>query len=222
MRYLSPDTRRKIYEPGRAPTPASMTKTRNAPRMTVGRATLLTLMRSYLSAVMDPFVTLLEIHKLMYFMQEAGEPLRLKYRKAHYGPYAENLRHVLHHIEGHFIEGFGDGAESPDKPIELKLDVLPRAERFLAENPETAARFRRVVELIEGFETAYGMELLATIHWVATREGAATVDEAREKAHAWNPRKRMFSEWQIQAAWDAISERGWLPPERLSRAHALA
>jgi hypothetical protein len=31
------------------------------------------LMNDYLTAVMEPFITLLEIHKLMYFMQEAGE-----------------------------------------------------------------------------------------------------------------------------------------------------
>jgi hypothetical protein len=39
----------------------------------------------------------------MYFMQEAGEPLRLQYVKHHYGPYAENLRHVLNAVEGHLI-----------------------------------------------------------------------------------------------------------------------
>ena len=42
------------------------------------------------------------------FMQEAGEPLRLKYVKAPYGPYAENLRHVLRAIEGHLVAGYAD------------------------------------------------------------------------------------------------------------------
>jgi len=44
---------------------------------------------------MDESISLLEIHKLLYFMQIAGEPLQLRYQKALYGPYAENLRHVL-------------------------------------------------------------------------------------------------------------------------------
>ena len=34
-------------------------------------------MRRYLAGLMDPFVSLLEVHKLLYFMQEAGQPLRL-------------------------------------------------------------------------------------------------------------------------------------------------
>ncbi len=54
--------------------------------MTLGRAVLVELMSRYLTAVMDPFITLLEIHRLMYFMQEAGENLRLKYERAIYGP----------------------------------------------------------------------------------------------------------------------------------------
>ncbi len=35
----------------------------------------------YLAGLLDPFVTLLEAHKLMYFMQVAGEPLRLNFSK---------------------------------------------------------------------------------------------------------------------------------------------
>jgi len=41
--------------------------------MTAGRAALVELMHRYLAGLLDPFVTLLEVHKLMYFLQEAGE-----------------------------------------------------------------------------------------------------------------------------------------------------
>lgn len=57
--------------------------------MTPGRAALVVLMQRYIGGLMDPFVSLLEVHKLLYFLQESGEGLRLQYRKAHYGPYAE-------------------------------------------------------------------------------------------------------------------------------------
>jgi hypothetical protein len=36
---------------------------------------------------MDPFVTLQEADNLMYFMQEAGEPLRSKYEKVPLRPF---------------------------------------------------------------------------------------------------------------------------------------
>lgn len=63
-----------IFEPNGATMQA---KSRSVPKMTPGRAALVVLMNRYLGGLMDPFVTLLEVHKLLYFMQEAGEPLRL-------------------------------------------------------------------------------------------------------------------------------------------------
>ncbi|WP_126147192.1 type II toxin-antitoxin system antitoxin DNA ADP-ribosyl glycohydrolase DarG [Synechococcus elongatus] len=199
-----------LFEPVGAPKAVVMATEKKVPAMTVGRAALLGLMRRYLAAVMDPTVTLLEVHKLMYFMQEAGEPLHLSYQKSFYGPYAENLRHVLIPIEGHFISGYGDGEDRPSKPLELKPSASEQAEKFLAEHEETQQRFSRVANLIYGFETAFGMELLATVHWVATREGAKTPEEAIKKVHQWNRRKRMFKHHHIYLAWTRLLQTNWL------------
>jgi O-acetyl-ADP-ribose deacetylase (regulator of RNase III) len=199
-----------LFEPTGAPQATAMVKEKKVPDMTVGRAALLGLMRRYLAAVMDPAITLLEVHKLMYFMQEAGEPLRLNYQKAPYGPYAENLRHVLSHIEGHFISGYGDGEDKPDKPLELKPYASEQAEAFLKQYEATQGRFYRVANLIKGFETSFGMELLSTVHWVVTHEEAQTVSEAVTKVHAWNKRKQMFESRHINLAWERLDKAGWL------------
>jgi O-acetyl-ADP-ribose deacetylase (regulator of RNase III) len=205
-----PDVDVRIYEPGGAPVAEEMVKSKAVPTMTAGRAALIELVRQYLSAVMDPFVTLLEVHKLMYFMQEAGEPLKLKFKKAPYGPYAENLRHVLTAIEGHFISGYGDAADDPMKPLELLPNSLSAAEATLAERPDTAERFQNVARLIEGFESTYGMELLSTVHWVAKHDGANSAQDAINLVHAWNDRKKMFPPAHIALAYQALSERGSL------------
>ncbi len=199
-----------LYEPVGSPQPTAMVIDKKVPNMTVGRAALLGLMRRYLSAVMDPTVTLLEVHKLMYFMQEAGESLRLNYQKAPYGPYAENLRHVLSHIEGHFISGYGDAEDRPDKPLELMPYVFEQADSFLEKHEHTRQRFDRVANLIKGFETTFGMELLSTVHWVATREDAKTPEDAVSKIYDWNTRKRMFESRHIHLAWKRLHEAGWL------------
>lgn len=81
-------------------------------KMTASQAALVALMRCYLSALMDISISLLEVHKLMYFLQAAGEPLRLRYVKAPYGPYAENLRHVLLAVEGHLVSEYADGGDA--------------------------------------------------------------------------------------------------------------
>jgi O-acetyl-ADP-ribose deacetylase (regulator of RNase III) len=199
-----------VFEPNAAPVE---TKSREVPSMTPGRAALVVLMHRYLGGLMDPFVTLLEVHKLMYFMQEGGEPLRLKFAKAPYGPYAENLRHVLHAVEGHLVSGYADGGDAPDKQIELVPGAVKDAEAFLKDRPETVGRFDRVGKLVEGFETPFGLELLATVHWVATRESAISTDVAA-KVYTWNDRKRRFSAGQIGIAFDTLHEKGWLAAEK--------
>lgn len=205
-----PDVKVFLYEPKGTPPAKNMVRAQKNPRLTVGRAALLVLMRRYLAAVMDPFVTLLEIHKLMYFMQESGEELNLQYQKGPYGPYAKNLRHVLNLMEGYFISGYGDAEDNPSRQINLIPDVLPRAETFLENHPDTRNHFQKVVELISGFETPFGMELLATVHWVANHEGAATADQAVKETYDWNSRKRMFHEKHIRLAWNILEQKGWL------------
>jgi O-acetyl-ADP-ribose deacetylase (regulator of RNase III) len=205
-----PDVRVFLYEPGGAPAAEQIVKVHKIPNMTVGRASLVGLMRRYLDAVMDPWVTLLEIQKLMYFMQEAGEPLRLRYAKALYGPYADNLGHVLDQIEGHFTSGYLDGGNDPQKPIELKAQAINMAEQFLVDHPMTRSRFDRVTDLIQGFENPYGMELLSTVHWVVTHEGAGDDNEIMKKVYSWNDRKKMFPAEHIQIVIEVLRQKGWL------------
>lgn len=198
-----------VYEPARAPASDMMTHSRKVPSMTAGRAALVELTHRYLGGLLDPFVTLLEVHKLMYFMQEAGEPLRLKFKQAPYGPYAENLRHVLHAIEGHLVSGYADGGDAPDKQLKLVPGAVDEAAAFLKQHSATRARFDRVAELVEGFESPFGLELLSTVHWVVKQESASTLDDVLERTYAWNTRKRQFSPRQIGIAVNLLSQKGW-------------
>lgn len=202
-----PDLDVLIYQPNGAP---EVVKAQEVPKMTPGRASLVTLMHRYLQGLMDPYVTLIEVQKLMYFMQEAGQPLRLNYVKHHYGPYATNLSHVLHRVEGYFVSGYQDGGDQPDKELSIVPGAIAEAETALAHEPQTHAHFNRVAELVDGFETPYGLELLATVHWVAKREGADTPAKALTRIHNWNERKQVFTERQVGIAFDTLRSKGWL------------
>jgi O-acetyl-ADP-ribose deacetylase (regulator of RNase III) len=100
------DVKVLIYEPVGAPRAEQIRVATERPKMTPGRAALIYLMKQY--AVSGYRFSLLEIQKLMYFLQTAGQPLELNYVKKQYGPYAENLNHVLQRVEGHFLRGYGD------------------------------------------------------------------------------------------------------------------
>ena len=183
------------------------------PTMTSGRAALVSLMSRYLGGLMDPSVSLLEVHKLMYFLQETGEPLRLRYVQAPYGPYAENLRHVLREIEGHLIAGYADGGDAPDKQLTIVPGAIDEAERFLGQHHESFDRFERVGKLVEGFETSFGLELLATVHWVMTVQRADSVPAIEKATYSWSPRKQQFSRAQIGLAADRLRSQGWVANE---------
>ncbi len=204
------DVRVVVFEPAASPRDGRAVVSCEAPNMTPGRAALVGLVSRYLSGLMDPFVTLLEIHKLLYFMQEAGEPLQLRYAKAVYGPYAENLRHVLRAIDGHYITGYADGGDAPAKRIELVPGAVQDADAVLASNADTSARFDRVADLVQGFETPFGLELLATVHWIATRDNLVALEDIVEQTYAWNSRKRRFSASQIELARDILIQKNWI------------
>lgn len=199
-----------IFEPTGAPSTEKMSHSRKVPSMTAGRAALVELIHRYLNGLLDPFVSLLEIHKLMYFLQEAGEPLSLDYKKATYGPYAENLRHVLNSIEGHLVSGYADGGDAPDKQLKLVPGAVEEATTFLKKHKDTRARFDKVSELVDGFETPFGLELLSTVHWVIKNEAVKSFDDIISYTYAWNDSKRQFTSRQITLAAKMLSEKGWI------------
>lgn len=204
------DVKVSIYEPAGAPAADKMARNQEVPKMTAGRAALVELIHHYLGGLLDPFVTLLEVHKLMYFMQEAGEPLRLKYQKAPYGPFAENLGHVLKAIEGHLVSGYADGGDAPDKQLKLVPQAFEDAQQFLAGKESTRKHFTKVTQLVEGYESPFGLELLATVHWVAKHESPSSLAELVKLTHAWNERKRQFSPRQIEVAAKSLQQHGWI------------
>lgn len=210
-----------IYPPSKAPKAAAMVERRQRPRLTPSRVALLRIMRTYQELTLEA-PSVIEIQKLMYFLQVAGQRLNLTYVKGQYGPYADTLRHVLSDIEGHFIIGFGDGAAKVNdaEPLRLLPDGVAAADN--AVDASTEERIDHVMELVEGYSTAYGLELLASTHWVALSDRATLTDS--EKAvvavRAWTARKEgLFSPPHIRSAWHALVSRGWLLPSAEVVAH---
>jgi hypothetical protein len=204
-----PETEVLLYEPAGAPNPEQMIVRTAPPKMTEGRAALLAILDRY--ALPGYRITMLEIQKLLYLLQEAGEPLKLKFVKAKYGPYAEALHHVLQRLEGHFIRGYGD--RSQEATIRLLPEAKAAAEVFLKVEPEAYQRTERVARLIEGFETPYGLELLSSIHWLAGEDEnvRSDVSAAVNGLRQWTERKgNLFRPHHIHVAWSQLRQEAWI------------
>ena len=207
-----PDVDVLVFEPAGAPKASELSVGTPRPKMTAARALYILLMHQY--GALDYRRTLLEIQKLAYFLQEAGQNLRLRFVAGPYGPYADNLNHVLQIFEGHFTRGF-DGTRSPEKEVELLDGAKDEAEAFLkrADDAEARTHLERVARLIEGFETPYGLELLATVHWVSTKDApTADISEITGRVREWSDRKkRIFNADHIKVAWDRLQAEKWVP-----------
>ena len=207
-----PEVEALVYSPAGAPEAAAMPVRTERPKMTMGQAAMIALMDRYLKALLDPFISLLEIHKLMYFLQEAGQPLRLNYEAKSFGPYATNLRQVLIRMEKHYTQGYGDGKDTPTQTIEVLPGAVEEAHRFLAGDETIRARMSRVTALIEGFEDSYGLELLSSVHWVMKEKPAAreSAEVAVTEVHRWNARKQhTLKKEHIFAAWERLKGQDW-------------
>lgn len=204
-----PEVQVYLFEPVGAPAVDDIKVATAKPNMTRARALCIGLMDQY--GIPGYRLSRIEIQKLAYFLQVAGEPLKLNYVKHHQGPYAHALNHVLQHIEGHYIRGYGDGTQASEIHV---LDEGRRSAQMLLEQDEDGQRHLiQVSDLIEGFETPYGMEMLATIHWVAIHNAEAAIDSevAIAGVHAWSDRKReLFKPNHLRKAWQRLKEKDWL------------
>lgn len=204
----------QLYAPAGTPAAAEMKSSGKAPAMTPGRAALIAMLARYSTAAVDG-ATPIELQKLMYFLQEAGEDLRLTYVKHIYGPYADNLRHALSSVEGHYLLGFGDGSQRVEFADPIRL--LPRAKELadyvVDQMPDTGERIERVMGLVAGYESTYSLELLATVYWLVKDKPELAEDSSSLISHlqAWSERKKLrFPPSHIESALSALHERGWI------------
>ena len=211
------DTTAHLYPPAGAPAASAQLIATERPKLTPGKAALVTLLVRYLQVSLAASV--IEMQKLMYFLQESGHDLRLNYTKGRYGPYADNLRHVLINLEGHHLEGFGDGSRSvpESEPITVLAGAANEAAEALSQldDQQLTERIDRTLAVTEGFESAYGLELLSSVHWCATHEvDELSLETVTACVQSWNRRKqRLFTDAHIKTAWTHLVTEGWLTPK---------
>ncbi len=207
-----PEVEVLLYAPVETPDAVAMPNRTERPKMTKGQAALIALIDRYLKGLLDPVVSLLEVHKLMYFLQAAGQDLRLNFEPKQRGPFASNLRHVLIRMESHYTSGYGDGKDLPDTRIDLLPGAMESAGALLEDGDPISGRMDRVADLIDGYEDAYGMELLSSMHWVMSHSAEAKKDKAAaiEGVLSWNTAKReRLKPDHLDKAWERLSALGW-------------
>ena len=164
-----------------------------APKFTPAKALIIAAVSR--SSVLGFECSILEVQKLAWFLSrglrryKAKDALRLRFAAQQYGPYSDNLRHVLASLEGSFLRSDKRISDaSPYDVIDADPSRINEVEMFLAgtEMLPYMDALNWTQEVIEGFESPFGMELLATIDWLVTEQRVTpSVDQVREAIANW-------------------------------------
>lgn len=161
-------------------------KKKGVEKLTPSRALIAELVRRYWVLGME--CSLLEIQKLAWFLERSietqaiNDPLQLDFKANHYGPYADRLRHLLNALEGSYLKS--EKRISDANPLDVIWFDESKRERVKTYLQTDAKNYLPALELstavIDGFESPFGMELLATVDWLMVKEKCEPSVEAIE------------------------------------------
>jgi len=186
-----PNVEIEVFEPTREY--QNVAKRAGVEKLTPARALIAELVRRYWVLGME--CSLLEIQKLAWFLERsieryspADNPLNLQFKAHKYGPYANKLDHLLNSLDGSYLHC--DKRISDADPLDViwfddeRKTLVQTYIKTEAKAYEPALEY--TAKLIDGFESPFGMELLATVDRLLSKEGVQpTVQAVREGLQRW-------------------------------------
>ena len=207
-----------VFEPSAKYATAS--KQHGVEKLTPARALVAEMVRRY--SVLGMGCTNLEVQKLAWFLQRAftavgtKDPLRLRFAANKYGPYADQLRHLLDAIDGSYLHSEKRLSEAgPFEPLHFADEKRELVKHYLEnEAKEYVPALEATTRYIDGFESPLGMELLATVDWLVTQAHCdARLDAIRSALASWpggrsagTRKQQMFDDAMIEAAIQRVQE----------------
>ena len=186
------DDRLSLYQDARDIDYQNVQKKSGVKKLTPARAMIAGLVQRYW--VMGMECSMLEIQKLAWFLQRVIESkglrneLKLHFEANYYGPYANNLDHLLNALDGSYLKA---EKRIPDcNPLDvIAFDDSKKeyVEAFLnSEGKDYLPAMEKASEIINGFESPYGLELLSTVDWLLVNGGCEfTVESIRAGMTRW-------------------------------------
>ena len=207
-----------VYEP--TARYQNVAKRAGVEKLTPARALIAELVRRYW--VMGMECSLLEIQKLAWFLERAIEtegldnPLDLRFEAKHYGPYADRLRHLLNSLDGSYLKSYKRIADS--SPLQTIWFNDAKRDKLVAYlNSEAKAylpALEKASQLIDGFESPFGLELLSTVDWLLVEDNVSPEPDAllegvrrwSEGSSAAQRKLKLFDLPKIELALDRLQQ----------------
>jgi O-acetyl-ADP-ribose deacetylase (regulator of RNase III) len=171
--------------------------------LTPARAMLLYAMFYYES--LGENVSLFVANKLAYFLQRLGEKSfqSLQFKAHYYGPYSVQVEHLLHNVNGKYLKGLEQMNTKAFESIELQYDKLTEVSEYVKQklSAEQRSRLSNLVKLIDGFQSALSLEILATVDFIKKDNPGIQQEDIVKIVNKWSHRKQqLFQQKYIQIA----------------------
>lgn len=204
-----------LFEPTREY--QNVAKRAGVEKLTPARALVAELVRRYWVLGID--CSLLEVQILAWLLQRQLERLgpsnvlALEFKADRYGPYSDALRHLLNSLDGSYLHCERRLADArPFDTIRFEDSKRPHVEAYLkSEAHDYLPALESATQLIDGFESPLGMELLGTIDWLLVRDhcepNVASIRRGLENWPSGAERKlRFFDDRLISLALERIAQ----------------
>ncbi len=162
----------------------------SASKLTPARAMLLTLLYQY--RALGEFASEFAAVKLGYFLQRFGETqLKLNFKKGPYEPYSNEVRFVLYTLNGYYLKGYEQMDIKPFEGLELITSKKEEVKNFIDQHAsaEEKKRLDEASRFIQGFESPYGLELLATVDYSIQETKSFELNIIKAEVSNWSVRK---------------------------------
>ncbi|MCB9230383.1 MAG: macro domain-containing protein [Bacteroidia bacterium] len=181
----------------------------NQPRevkLTPARAELLYLLFHYEASGEE--TSLFIANKLAYFLQRMGDKqLKLKFQRHHYGPYSNQVDHLMYALNGSFINGLEQRTAKAFDRLDLRYDRYPEVKEFVEKElgEEQRQRLNSLLEFMDGYQSPLSMEALATVDSVLQENPQVSASAIFERIQNWSDRKKkIFNEHHINVALNRV------------------
>jgi hypothetical protein len=177
---------------------ASTKAGRSAAALRARSAAILELINHCLS-LEHPF-RVIDAHHLLYLFQVCGEECGLDFEHTLHGPCAEQLELALGELAPTFLTGYRPGQSKLCDSLRLTPKGATALSHFKTRAAAGSASFppsfQRTLRVIEGFESPYGLELLATIHWLESRESSSMISTGSHVSRTAGQRLSRILRWE--------------------------
>lgn len=218
-----------VFEPTK--TYQNVVKRQGVEKLTPARALMAEMIRRYEILGFD--CSILEAQKLAWFLSRAiarsglANPVADDFVANRYGPYSDKVRHLLNSLDGSYLECERRVADARTfDPIRFRHDRQDGIRAYLT-TPDAApyrSSLDQASDVIDGFQSPHGLELLATIDWLRGQSHVPLKTDAMILAIASWPgpegaaerKAGMFTRHHVEVAVERLAAADWTGSSRHS------